>query len=110
FRREAKKIRPLFDALEGSSGRSTDPQTMAALESEAVGCFAAALLLPQKEFLHDVQATKIDVPFLARIYRTSIETVARRVFSLSRLRRDRLPPMHYLKCDLGGNLITKLQN
>lgn len=58
-------------------------------------------------FLQDVLDTSIDLRQLAIRYRVSVETVARRVFALSRLGDTGLPPLHFMKTDASANVLVQ---
>jgi predicted transcriptional regulator/transcriptional regulator with XRE-family HTH domain len=65
--------------------------------------FAGALLLPYGDFFREVTRTRYDVELLSDLFEMSYEAVAHRICNLADPRRRGLP-MHFLRCDIGGNI------
>ena len=65
--------------------------------------FAGALLLPYGDFYREVTRTRYDVELLSDLFEMSYEAVAHRICNLADPRRRGIP-MHFLRCDIGGNI------
>jgi predicted transcriptional regulator/transcriptional regulator with XRE-family HTH domain len=65
--------------------------------------FAGALLLPYRDFYHEVMRTRYDLEHLASYFESSFETVAHRICNLNDPQR-RGVPMHFLRVDVAGNI------
>jgi predicted transcriptional regulator/transcriptional regulator with XRE-family HTH domain len=90
-------------ALEATRFMPRHAETPKLIKIHLANYFAGALLLPYGDFFREVTRTRYDVELLSDLFEMSYEAVAHRICNLSDPKRRGLP-MHFLRCDIGGNI------
>ncbi len=99
--------RPLFDDMLARSGIG-DPRGQARCRIELANYFAAAVLMPYKQFLGEAKRSKYDIDHLATRFGVSFEQASHRVTTLQREGAQGVP-FFFLRIDKAGN-VTKRFN
>ena len=81
----------------------TTPESRALARVAMANYFAAALLMPYKDFFDAAKAERYDVELLAHRFGTSFEQVCHRLTSLRRPHAEGVP-FHFLRVDIAGNI------
>ena len=85
------------------SNKIYSEQVISLLKISLLNYFAAALLMPYDDFLHNVKKYKYDIEILMHHYATSFEQVTHRFTNLQRPGKEGVP-FHFLKTDIAGNV------
>ena len=88
---------------EATRFRARHAETPKLIKIHLANYFAGALLLPYGDFFREVTRTRYDIELLSDLFEMSYEAVAHRTCNLADPRRRGIP-MHFLRCDIGGNI------
>jgi predicted transcriptional regulator len=81
----------------------TTPESRALARVAMANYFAAALLMPYKEFFDAAKAERYDIELLAHRFGASFEQVCHRLTSMRRPGTEGVP-FHFLRVDIAGNI------
>jgi len=81
----------------------TSEEVIPLLKISLLNYFAAAMMMPYKEFLNSCKKYKYDIEILMHQYACSFEQVTHRLTNLQRPSSEGVP-FHFLKADIAGNV------